>query len=211
MKILMILPPSPFLLDDRVFVALGPLSVVAALENAGHDVCVEDLSGLDDVSNRLVKRIQDGWDCYLITGTTPQWPTVIELLTVIRQHDPGKRVVVGGPHATVMPESCSMFDCVVRGDGEEAIIQAIRSDAPHLIDASNVVKGELRYIRPARHLVDMNSYRYTLQGLKGTSAMFSTGCPYNCSFCCMRSIPTGRRVRVRDVDDVVREIEHLQA
>ena len=134
------------------------------------------------------------------------------MLQVIREQDPGKRVIIGGPHPTVQPESCHMFDCVVRGDGEEAILQAIEPNAPSLFDAASLTeKGELRWRWPARHLIDMESYRYSLNGRPGTSAMWSQGCPYGCNFCCGRLIPYYRRVRTRNSDDVVREMEHLQA
>ena len=44
-KICIVIPPSPFLLDERVFPFLGPLKVAAALEAAGVPVEVLDLSG----------------------------------------------------------------------------------------------------------------------------------------------------------------------
>lgn len=55
----------------------------------------------------------------------------------------------------------------------------------------------------------MDSYRYSLMGVKGTSMMLSQGCPYNCSFCCGRLVPYYRRVRVREIDSVVSEMRHL--
>jgi anaerobic magnesium-protoporphyrin IX monomethyl ester cyclase len=42
----LIIPPSAFLLDERVFVSLGILKVAAVLEQAGHDVEVLDCSGI---------------------------------------------------------------------------------------------------------------------------------------------------------------------
>src|SRR3954447_1116755 len=38
----LIIPPSPFLLDERVFVSLGMLTVAASLERAGYRVAVLD-------------------------------------------------------------------------------------------------------------------------------------------------------------------------
>jgi hypothetical protein len=44
----LVIPPSPFLLDERVFVSLGLLKVAAVLEQQGHAVSVVDLSGVQN-------------------------------------------------------------------------------------------------------------------------------------------------------------------
>lgn len=210
MNVCLVNVPSPFLLDDRVFAPLGLLQVAAVLEEAGHTVRVVDLGGVSNYTEQMKNSAQEHWDVYGITATTPQFPMAIDVLKTIRETDPGKRVLLGGPHATVMPESCGMFDCVVQGDGELAVLQAIQSDAPKIIDeASNTTKGELRWHWPARHLIDLESYAYSLRGLKGTSMMLSQGCPYSCSYCCGRLVPYYRRVRSRNIDDVVNEMKHL--
>lgn len=210
MKIALVNPPSPFLLDDRVFAPLGILQVAAVLEEAGHTVYVIDLGGVSAYKDKMIQEIRLGpWDIYGITATTPQFPMAVDLLQVIRDEDPGKRVMIGGPHSTVLPESCKMFDCVIRGDGEEAVLDALRSDAPPVLDKSSAQKGELKWHWPARHLIDLDSYQYKLGGRKGTSVMLSQGCPYGCLFCCGRTLPYYRRQRQRNVDDVVREMEFL--
>ena len=209
MKILLINPPSPFLLDDRVFPTLGILQVASVLEKSSHTVEVLDLAGVEDYEN-AVKNIVKNYDVFGLTATTPQFPMAVGILRTIRQIDPTKRVILGGPHATVMPDSCGMFDCIVRGDGERVVLQAIESSAPHILDeAMSTVKGELAWAWPARHLIDMASYKFSMNGLPGTSMMLSQGCPYNCSFCCGRNIPYYRRVRSRNVDDVVAEMRDL--
>lgn len=211
MKVLLVNPPSPFLLDDRVFAPLGILQVASALERANHHVQVADLGGVSDYKSKLSEYVLDSdWDVYGITATTPQFPMAVDLFNHLRFIDPSKRVIIGGPHATVMPESCGMFDTVVLGDGEEAIHQAIQPDAPARLDyASDTKNGELNWHWPARHLIDMKSYKYSLGGRLGTSMMLSQGCPYQCSFCCGRLVPYYRRVRSRNVDDVVKEMQHL--
>src|SRR3990167_3453610 len=211
MKIALFNPPSPFLLDDLVFPPLGVLQVAAALENAGHDVCVTDLGGKSNYKEATRDVAKLKFDAYGITTTTQQFPMAIDIYNVIREEDPGKKIIVGGPHPTVMPSSCSMFDVIVLGDGEDAVLEALQTDAPKLIDrASTVVKGTLKYILPARHLIDLNAYKYTLYGIKGTSVLTEAGCPFNCSFCCGRSTNFYRRVRTRNPDEFVEELVHLR-
>ena len=212
MNVLLASPPSPFLLDDRVVPSLGVLQVAASLRDHGHDVRVLDLAGYDQVRmlEETERVIRDQYDVFGITATSPQFPYAVDLLQVIREADPGKRVILGGPHATVDPDSCGMFDCVVLGDGEDAVIQALAPDAPKVIDAASTVKkGELKWRWPARDLIDMTSYKYRLGGRLGTSMLWSMGCPWGCLWCCGRLTPFLRRQRQRNVDDVVREAEHL--
>ena len=47
LRICLVIPPSPFLLDERVFASLGILKVAAELE-VFHDVSVLDLSGVEN-------------------------------------------------------------------------------------------------------------------------------------------------------------------
>ena len=46
MKICLIIPPSDFLSDERVFMTLGILKVASVLEKAEHHVDVIDMSGI---------------------------------------------------------------------------------------------------------------------------------------------------------------------
>ena len=52
-KVGLVIPPSPFLLDERVFVSLGILRVAASLEKQGVEVGVLDLSGVDNYLDAL--------------------------------------------------------------------------------------------------------------------------------------------------------------
>jgi len=46
--ITLIVPPSLFLLDERVFMTLGILKIAAVLEGLGHRVEMLDLSGIQN-------------------------------------------------------------------------------------------------------------------------------------------------------------------
>ncbi|MHC4134464.1 MAG: hypothetical protein ACYS0K_05720 [Planctomycetota bacterium] len=49
------IPPSVLLLDERVFTHLGILRVAAVLEQAGHEVEMLDLSGMENYETVVVK------------------------------------------------------------------------------------------------------------------------------------------------------------
>ena len=75
MRVCLITPPSIFLLDERVFMTLGILRVAAALEGAGHEVELLDLSGIENFEEviRLHSETSKA-DVFGLTATTPQMP-----------------------------------------------------------------------------------------------------------------------------------------
>ena len=98
----LVIPPSPFLLDERVFVSLGILRVAAALEKQGVSVGVLDLSGVSNYTEALETYISDNHIEWIgITCTTPQLPAAVKLAKLIREITPSLKIVLGGPHVTL--------------------------------------------------------------------------------------------------------------
>lgn len=213
MKVCLVIPPSIFLLDERVFMTLGILRVAAVLENAGHLVEVLDLSGVANYQEAAEAHAQaTDARVFGITATTPQLPAAIEVAEAIRQHQPDARLILGGPHVTLVNAACKKgitramkafqdlfgyFDLFVAGDGEQAIFKALdHLGMGRLIDADDP-KSDLFLTNrtlsalplPARHLVDVNSYRYEIEGVKATSLIAQLGCPFGCGFCGGRMSP----------------------
>lgn len=234
----LIIPPSPFLLDERVFVGLGLLKVASALTVGGVNVEVLDLSGVENYQEVLAKYFGGSQesDWVGITATTPQLPKVMEIAALIRKITPKNRLVIGGPHATLvyaaLKMECrsgsagralnssvqleSLFDHIVVGDGEYAVFRLFDADCPKIVDgddtSSPLFLGNGEYEDsplPARNLIDMMSYRYTIEGAPATSLLGQLGCPFNCGFCGGRNSKSLRVVRSRSSASVVREIEAL--
>lgn len=230
----LITPPSPFLLDQRVFVSLGILRVAAVLEAAGVPVEHLDLSGITNYVQAMEDhaRVSEA-TVFGLTATTPQIPATMELRAAIRTVRPDARLILGGPHATLVNAArkrettrgratvafeglCEAFDTIVCGDGEDAILTAIWHYAPKLLDADDVDSAmfltNARYDAmplPARHLVDMASYHYQIDGHRATSMIAQLGCPYACAFCGGRHSAMLRRIRTRTAANIVAEMEHL--
>lgn len=53
MRVCLIIPPSPFLLDERVFVQLGILKIASVLEQHNYTVDMIDLSGVENYTDVL--------------------------------------------------------------------------------------------------------------------------------------------------------------
>lgn len=230
MNVALVIPPSPFLLDERVFASLGVLKVAASLEQEGHAVDVLDLSGVtnyEDVVSDYVSQNPDR--IYGITATSPQMPAAKRIASRL----PRSRML-GGPHATLVHAAArteakggftgrarralqdigAIFPTVIAGDGEKAIHRALKQEG--VIDADDPAtdlflthKAFSETPWPARHLVDMESYHYSIDGEKATSFISQLGCPFKCTFCGGRNSSMLRRIRLRPAENAVAEICHL--
>ena len=100
--ICLITPPSPFVLDERVFVSIGILRVAACLEQAGHHVEHLDLNGVAEFEGILRNHAAGSKaTIFGLTATTPQMPTVGKIAAVLRDVRPNARIILGGPHPTL--------------------------------------------------------------------------------------------------------------
>jgi len=160
----------------------------------------------------------------------------MNIVREIRALRPDLKIILGGPHVTLIYSALKLerkrglvgrahraagqleqnFDVLVSGDGELAIFQALRADAPKVVDGDDPKGGLFLTDRmftegplPARHLVDLKSYRYTIDGNPATSLVAQLGCPFNCGFCGGRSSNSLRRIRNRSVPSILQEIEML--
>ena len=89
-----------------------------------------------------------------------------------------------------MEKLIQMFDVLIAGDGENAIFLALNKKASKIIDADdknsplfldNRRLNELPF--PARHLIDIDSYNYSIEGIPALSLIAQLGCPFGCGFC----------------------------
>jgi radical SAM superfamily enzyme YgiQ (UPF0313 family) len=236
-RVLLITPPSSFLLDERVFMSLGILKIAAVLEQAGHSVELLDLSGIEnylDVVDEHIRRTCA--EAVAVTVTTPQLPTASAVAERIKSIRPDLKIILGGPHVTLVSAAVKLevktgrrgrahralakleesFDVLVAGDGELAVFEALTDGAPKLVDGDDhrgpLFMDNAAYESspfPARHLVDVNSYNYSIEGHRATSLIAQLGCPFACGFCGGRNSKALRMIRTRTTESVIKEMEML--
>lgn len=185
----------------------------------------EQISILEEESLcELMKSVTDqkivGLTC--LTGTAKR---AYEITRLIKRIDPEFVVVLGGIHATALPDEVltkSATDIVVRGEGEEtlsAIYEAVR-DGQHLKDIAGISykdNGNIRH-NPSRELIadlslippfpyDLFANRIDVYKDFGT-VMSSRGCPYACIFCSQRLI-SGQKYRCLPTERVINKIKLL--
>jgi radical SAM superfamily enzyme YgiQ (UPF0313 family) len=196
MRICLITPPSPFLLEEKVFCSLGILKIAAVLEQAGYHVDHLDLCGVSNFEDAV--RQYQGAQVFGITATTPQFPSVMRIVNVLRE-SPNRKIILGGPHPTLIHSSykrgrhradapmkamLESFDVVVAGDGEDAIFSALSPFVRGIVDAddpsSPLWQTNQKFTDspwPARHMVDLNSYHYSIDGQRAVHLIGQLGCP----------------------------------
>ena len=144
-------------------------------------------------------------DLVAITAMTPQAPRAYRIAAEFRAR--GKRVVMGGFHASNLPdEALEHVDSVVIGEGEVIWPQL-------LADAGT---GGLKPFYRSNALLEMSAIpmarREIFQGKRYlfTNTLQTTrGCPFDCEFCSVTAF-YGRNYRKRPLDQVLTELAEIR-
>ena len=214
---------------------IGLMYVAAALEKAGFEVQMLD--------NYLMKKPIDEIK-QLVINLNPQivgitcgsatYTRCIETAKAIKEVLPSCKIVVGGWHASYVPDSLLAnpeIDYVVMGEGERAITQLatciINGNEPAAMSIAGVayrrqgisIKNPPKFIEnmdeipfPARHLLPLELYDRTIEYLNVKPAdvmSISRGCIYNCGFCETKKL-RGNICRTFSPQRVIDEIQDLQ-
>lgn len=145
-----------------------------------------------------------------------------EIAKALKAKYPDSKVIIGGIHATILPEESldtGYIDIVVRGEGEETLsllYKAIKNKQSYCdIEGISFIENGKVIHNPARSLIrDMDAlpgFPYDLFDTARYNLDFvitSRGCPYNCVFCSQRFI-SGKSYRFRSCENVIKEIDLL--
>lgn len=141
----------------------------------------------------------------ICSGSNPSASTMtmvgaIELCKAIKQAFPNQRTFIWGGHPTVMPE---------RTKHETGVDRVIIGDdfgiEPRFIPRINWSR-----IDPSRYKAHNWHCFGDLNNRSPYAVIWTTlGCPYQCEFCCINNVFEKRTYMMRDMKDVVGEIDHL--
>jgi radical SAM superfamily enzyme YgiQ (UPF0313 family) len=214
---------------------IGLMYVAAALEKAGFEVQMLDnylmkkpTSEIKEIVAKLSPEIVG------ITCGSATYKRCIETAKAIKEVLPNCRIVVGGWHASYVPDSLlenPEIDYVVMGEGERAITQLAtcitNGNEPAAMSIAGVacrrqgtnIKNPPKFIEnmdeipyPARHLLPLELYDRTIEYLNVKPAdvmSISRGCVYNCGFCETKKL-WGNICRAFSPRRVIDEIQDLQ-
>lgn len=217
-KIVLINPPSSFLIDEKVFPSLGLLSIATEMKKKGMDVKVFDFNGEPDYELEM-ESISGDFDIFGFTSTTPQFPQTYKLLQILKRNNRKAVSILGGPHASgisamrereikdINISPLEEFDFIVGGEGEGIDEKILKSKTKWV--KTDVIKNLDDISIPDRDFLDIKSYNYELNGKPTTTLMTQRGCPFQCIFCCGREIDMYRITRMHSPDRVLEEMDYL--
>jgi len=139
-----------------------------------------------------------------LVGITAPTPSALHAYGLAREfRRRGVPVVIGGPHATALPEEASRHaDAVVVGEAEDTW--------PRVLDDARRGKLQPVYVSTRQaSLTGMPAPRWDLiKGRRyGKSVTIATrGCPHRCDYCTIPLLYGPGTVRYRPIDEVVREV-----
>jgi radical SAM superfamily enzyme YgiQ (UPF0313 family) len=211
--------------------ALGLAYIASVLLGAGHQVkIIEGMAqfySLDEIAS-----LSQSFDVVGITSNSFLALLSHKVALAIRQKNHKITIIMGGPHASVVPDEVlrdKNIDYVVIGEAEYSFLELVESLASgsgidgvkgiaYRKEDKVISTGERAFIEnlddipiPARHLLPMHLYRSSEVRSRRNPALHmlsSRGCFYNCSFCGNKSIHRCR-LRMHSPERVVEEMSVL--
>ncbi len=139
-----------------------------------------------------------------ITTMTATAPRAYEIAG--RYRSQGAKVVLGGVHASMIPEEAAHYaDAVVVGEGESVwprVLADFEAGKLEPLYHQEEFIDFTRPVQPRRDIIDPRRY-WSANGVQT-----ARGCPHACNFCSVTAF-NGRRLRMREVDSVLAEVESL--
>lgn len=201
----------------------------------------EGISALGIGFDEMFAQLGDSYDLIgLSVMFSNNWLINRHLINLLKERYPQALIVIGGEHASAIPEyclnDCPGLDMVATGEGEETIAEVaakLRDGKPyHDVKGTvykirgaeeRIVKNERRVRilnvdeiqRPAWHLFPVKKYfdnniSFGVPSERSLPIFATRGCPYSCTFCSSPQM-WGTRYYMRDVENVINEIKHLNA
>jgi anaerobic magnesium-protoporphyrin IX monomethyl ester cyclase len=184
MKAAIIVPPSDFLDDDRVFPPLGAYYIKRYVEeNSKHTVTIFSNDEMFNIEN---------FEVIGFSATTPQYSKALYMMNIL---PPWITTVIGGPHVHHYSTEKDLWDYVITGDGCKSFLDILNGRYPEekLDDKNQLPHRDESFHR----------YKYYLDGNPTTVIMTARGCPNGCAFC----EDARTNVRLKNPEIVKQEIQ----
>lgn len=175
----------------------GMLYLGTILHNNGYNVKILN----ENILSKRIDPFEVHADVYCITGLTVSASRAKLLATQFKRIYPGSRIIIGGIHASLLPdEFVDVADHIVIGEAESIIVDVIEGN----------IKEQIIHGTRAEDLDRLPLVNYSLlQGYEKLSIipiMTSRGCPFDCNFCAVTKI-FGRKFRMQSVERILAEIK----
>ncbi|MBI4116666.1 radical SAM protein [Candidatus Pacearchaeota archaeon] len=208
-----------------IYPPLGLAYIAAVVRERGFEVKILEANAFDLNHEQIKEAIEKYFPDYVaMTGASSMMDEITELCALLPEN---LKVIFGGIHASSMPDDVlknyPRIDILVRGEGEEAIVEILSGKSLEKIDGVSFrKKGRIIHNKDAKFIEDLDSLPFPARDLLPMNKYFSfearkypidyivsgRGCPYRCIFCA-DFITSGRKLRARSAKNIVDEIGHL--
>jgi radical SAM superfamily enzyme YgiQ (UPF0313 family) len=177
------------------------LATIAGLTPEHHEIII-----IDENQEQIDFEKYYGYDIVGITAMTQQAPRAYQIAENFRER--GIYVVIGGIHATVLPEETKQHaDTVFAGEAEKTwplfINDFLLGKQKEYYDQKNYDAINMADI-PTPRFDLIGKYKYPVVWMQTTR-----GCPHDCEFCAA-SVIYGRTYKRKSIKQVIREIEEIK-
>jgi anaerobic magnesium-protoporphyrin IX monomethyl ester cyclase len=186
--------------NPLMYFPLSLMYLASVTRKAGYDVQIVDCR---DGVKPLPEAKFYGFSC-----ATPQINVAKEWARQLKG-----QTIIGGAHASLLPNDCvKYFDYVVRGEGENVILDILKGQINHGIISAPRISNLDTIPYPAWDMVD-SPFSDTLfpgerygKGELASTLIGSRGCPFSCSFCGNIFCAP---VTYRSADNIIGELKEL--
>jgi len=150
---------------------------------------------------------------------SPYIGSALKIANIAKQNLPEVIIVLGGHHASAVPEELARvddIDFIVIGEGECTFLKLIEclsaNDFEKLKNLDGIAfrdNGQVRVNLPTSYIQPLDKLPYPVlnKPAKAKMLLTSRGCPRNCHFCSIKMV-MGRKIRLREISAIIQEIEH---
>jgi radical SAM superfamily enzyme YgiQ (UPF0313 family) len=188
----------------KAFLPPLSLAILNGLTPGHHDV---------QIINDIVEEINfsSDYDLVAITAMTTQIGRAYQIADRFRQL--GVKVVIGGIHATILPEEAKKHaDSVVIGEADNLwgeILNDFENNRNKDFYQDSARPDLQKFILPRWDNMNLNIYPKPRGHRLPKMPLFTTrGCVFNCKFCSVSKY-FGRTYRFKPISHVIKEIEHI--
>jgi len=177
---------------------LGNLYLATILHNQGYAVRVIN----ENILGRDIDPFEIEADVFCITALTVSASRAKILASQLRRIYPDSKILIGGIHASLLPEEFTgVADHVVVGEAEEIIVDLVEGRIQEQVVLGHKVQ-DLEAL-PAINYGLLDGF----ETMNVIPIMTSRGCPFDCSFCTVTKV-FGRKFRGLSAERVVAEVEN---
>ena len=180
------------------FPLMGTLYLGTILHNAGHEVHIYN----ENILSRKIDPFDIKADIYCISALTVSANRGRLLAQEIKRIYPESKIIIGGIHASLAPETFTgVADHIVYGEGESVILDLVEGRITETMVSGSAV-ADLNEL-PLVNYALLEEYK----SMNTIPMMTSRGCPFDCNFCTVTKI-FGKKFRMFTPERIMEEIRH---